>query len=163
MSSRASIASLYGISGSGLARAKTIGLSVVEHATYFGRIKPDLLLIVGDRYDMLAPVISAATMNIPIAHIQGGETSGTIDNIIRDVLTKFSTLHFVSTDKSANNLIKHGVNKNNVFNFGCPAVEYISKVEIGEYFIEASSDSGAQTYDTETSYLLRGEKVEEYE
>jgi len=116
------------------AMAKTIGLSVVEHATYFARRKPNLLLIVGDRYDMLAPVIAAGTMNIPIAHIQGGELSGTIDNVIRDVLTKFSTLHFVATEKSAQNLIGYGINKKNVYNFGCPAVEYISKLPMGEHF-----------------------------
>ena len=77
------------------AMAKTIGLSIIEHSTYFASRKPDLLLIVGDRYDMLAPVVAAGTMNIPIAHIQGGELSGTIDNVIRDVLTKFSSLHLL--------------------------------------------------------------------
>ena len=116
------------------AMAKTIGLSVVEHATYFARRRPNLLLIVGDRYDMLAPVIAAGTMNIPIAHIQGGELSGTIDNVIRDVLTKFSTLHFVATEKSAENLISYGINEKNVYNFGCPAVEYISKLPVKEKF-----------------------------
>jgi len=116
------------------AMAKTIGLSVIEHATYFAHRKPNLLIIVGDRYDMLAPVVAAGTMNIPIAHIQGGELSGTIDNVIRDVLTKFSTLHFVATEKSAQNLISYGINKKNVYNFGCPAVEYISKLPIGKHF-----------------------------
>ena len=116
------------------AMAKTIGLSVIEHATYFARRKPDLLLIVGDRFDMLAPVIAAGTMNIPIAHIQGGEISGTIDNVIRDVLTKFSSLHFVSTERSANNLVNYGINKKNIYNFGCPAIEYITKIPIGDNF-----------------------------
>ena len=116
------------------AMAKTIGLSIVEHATYFSWRNPDMLLIVGDRYDMLAPVISAATMNIPIAHIQGGETSGTIDNVIRHVLTKFSTLHFVSTDKSAKNLMDYGVDSKSIYNYGCPAVEYISQFPVGKYF-----------------------------
>lgn len=116
------------------AMAKTIGLSIIEHATYFARRKPDMLLIVGDRFDMLAPVVSAGTMNIPIAHIQGGELSGTIDNVIRDVLTKFSSLHFVATEKSAQNLIDYGINKDSVYNYGCPAVEYISKLPIGDAF-----------------------------
>ena len=89
------------------AMAKTVGLSVVEHATYFQWRKPDLLLIVGDRFDMLAPAVAASMMNIPIAHIQGGEISGTIDNVIRDVITRFASLHFVSTEKSALNLIRY--------------------------------------------------------
>ncbi|MBL11177.1 MAG: UDP-N-acetylglucosamine 2-epimerase (hydrolyzing) [Acidiferrobacteraceae bacterium] len=116
------------------AMAKTIGLSVVEHATYFARRKPDLLLIVGDRFDMLAPVVAAGTMNIPIAHIQGGELSGTIDDVIRDVLTKFSSLHFVATEGSAKNLIDFGIKKESVYNYGCPAVEYISKLDVGDSF-----------------------------
>jgi len=116
------------------AMAKTIGLSVIEHASYFARRKPDLLLIVGDRFDMLAPVVAAGTMNIPIAHIQGGELSGTIDNVIRDVLTKFSSLHFVATEKSATNLIDYGIKKESVYNYGCPAVEYITKLDSGDSF-----------------------------
>ena len=116
------------------AMAKTIGLSVIEHSTYFASRKPDLLIIVGDRFDMLAPVIAAATMNTPIAHIQGGELSGTIDNVIRDVLTKFSSLHFVATEEGKNNLINYGIKKEIIFNFGCPAVEYISNLNVGERF-----------------------------
>jgi UDP-hydrolysing UDP-N-acetyl-D-glucosamine 2-epimerase len=116
------------------AMAKTIGISVIEHATYFASRKPDLLLIVGDRFDMLAPVVAAGTMNIPIAHIQGGELSGTIDNVIRDVLTKFSSLHFVATENSMQNLIDYGVKKETVFNYGCPAVEYITKLDVGTSF-----------------------------
>ncbi|MDB2464710.1 UDP-N-acetylglucosamine 2-epimerase [Amylibacter sp.] len=116
------------------AMAKTIGLSVIEHATYFASRTPDLLLIVGDRFDMLAPAVSAGTMNIPIAHIQGGELSGTIDNVIRDVLTKFSSLHFVATEKSMQNLINYGIDKETIYNFGCPAVEYITKLDIGDRF-----------------------------
>jgi UDP-hydrolysing UDP-N-acetyl-D-glucosamine 2-epimerase len=116
------------------AMAKTVGLSVVEHATYFQWRKPDLLIIVGDRFDMLAPAVAASMMNIPTAHIQGGELSGTIDNVIRDVITRFASLHFVATEKSALNLIRYGVSKERVFDFGCPAVEYISQINVGEHF-----------------------------
>lgn len=116
------------------AMAKTTGLSIVEHATYFGWRKPDLLLIVGDRFDMLAPVVAASMMNIPIAHIQGGELSGTIDNVIRDIITKFASLHFVSTEQSAMNLRQYGVSAESVFPYGCPAVEYISNLDVGPHF-----------------------------
>lgn len=116
------------------AMAKTTGLSIVEHATYFGWRTPDLLLIVGDRFDMLAPVVSASMMNIPIAHIQGGELSGTIDNVIRDIITKFASLHFVATEKSAQNLLQFGIDPSVVFDFGCPAVEYISQLDLGDHF-----------------------------
>jgi UDP-hydrolysing UDP-N-acetyl-D-glucosamine 2-epimerase len=116
------------------AMAKTTGLSIVEHATYFAWRRPDLLLIVGDRFDMLAPVVAASMMNIPIAHIQGGELSGTIDNVIRDIITKFAALHFVATTQSARNLMQFGIKPDVVFDYGCPAVEYISGLDVGPHF-----------------------------
>lgn len=116
------------------AMTKTVGLSVIEHATYFQWRKPDLLIIVGDRFDMLAPAVAASIMNIPISHIQGGELSGTIDNVIRDVITRFASHHFVATELSALNLIKYGVSQERVFDYGCPAVEYISQIDVGEQF-----------------------------
>jgi UDP-hydrolysing UDP-N-acetyl-D-glucosamine 2-epimerase len=119
------------------AMAKTVGLSVIEHATYFQWRKPDLLIIVGDRFDMLAPAMAASMMNIPIAHIQGGELSGTIDNVIRDVITRFASIHFVATEQSAINLIRYGVPEERVFDYGCPAVEYISQIEVGNNFDKA--------------------------
>lgn len=119
------------------AMAKTVGLSVIEHATYFKWRNPDMLIIVGDRFDMLAPAIAASMMNIPIAHIQGGELSGTIDNVIRDVITRFASLHFVATTQSALNLVRYGVQQSKVFDYGCPAVEYISQIDVGEHFDKA--------------------------
>ena len=116
------------------AMAKTVGISIIEHASFFADIKPDIILIVGDRFDMLAPVVASSLMNIPIAHIQGGELSGTIDNVIRDVFTNFSTLHFVATEKSANSLKRFGIREEQILNFGCPAVEYISEIEVGDHF-----------------------------
>ncbi len=116
------------------AMAKTVGLSIVEHSSYFQWRQPDLLIIVGDRFDMLAPAVAASMMNIPIAHIQGGELSGTIDNVIRDVITRFASLHFVATEQSAQNLINYGVDSSKVFDYGCPAVEYVSQIDVGANF-----------------------------
>ena len=116
------------------AMAKTIGLSIIEHSSFFNSINPDMLLIVGDRFDMLAPSTAGSIMNIPIAHIQGGEVSGTIDNVIRDVISRQSSMHFVATENSAKNLSNMGVDKNFIFNYGCPAVEYISNLDVGDSF-----------------------------
>jgi UDP-hydrolysing UDP-N-acetyl-D-glucosamine 2-epimerase len=116
------------------AMAKTAGFSMMLHADYLGNNKPDMLLVVGDRFDALPAALCASMMNIPIAHIQGGETSGTIDNKVRDLISKISTLHFVSTDISKNRLIRYGLNKNKIFSYGCPAVEYISKLDNGDKF-----------------------------
>jgi UDP-hydrolysing UDP-N-acetyl-D-glucosamine 2-epimerase len=116
------------------AMAKTTGLSMIEHATYFENTRPDMLLVVGDRFDMLSPVVAAAMMNIPIAHIQGGEISGTIDNVIRDIVAKFASVHFVSTEKSLEKLVTWGIEKDRIFNYGCPAVEYIHHLDVGSHF-----------------------------
>ena len=118
------------------AMSKTIGISMIEHSSYFSSINPDILLIVGDRFDMLAPALSASMMNIPIAHIQGGELSGTIDNVIRDIISRISCMHFVATSKSADNLKNYGIDSNTIFNYGCPAVEYISTIDVGKHFDE---------------------------
>ena len=116
------------------AMTKTVGLSIIEHSSYFSSSKPDLVLIVGDRFDMLAPAVAASMMNIPIAHIQGGELSGTIDNVVRDVITRFASLHFVATEMSAKNLLSFGVNEDTIYDYGCPAVEYVSNINVGKHF-----------------------------
>jgi UDP-hydrolysing UDP-N-acetyl-D-glucosamine 2-epimerase len=116
------------------AMAKTVGLSMIEHASYFSWLKPDLMLVVGDRYDMMAPALASSLMNIPIGHIQGGETSGTIDNTVRATISRMARLHFVATEKSRQNLEKFGVDPAHIHNFGCPAVEYVSTLDVGDRF-----------------------------
>lgn len=113
---------------------QTSALSMMHHSEYFRDNTPDLLLVVGDRYDMFPVVLSASMMNIPIAHIQGGEKSGSIDDKIRDMITRLSTLHFVSTDFCAKRVIEMGADKNYVFNVGCPAIEYINSIDVGDGF-----------------------------
>jgi|APSaa5957512535_1039671.scaffolds.fasta_scaffold68472_1 UDP-hydrolysing UDP-N-acetyl-D-glucosamine 2-epimerase len=112
----------------------TVGLSMIKHSGYFTSLSPDLMVIVGDRFDTLATAITGMMMNIPIAHIQGGETTGTIDDKVRDLITIGSTLHFVSTAKSEERLRMIGVNKECIFNFGCPAIEYISSLDTQNKF-----------------------------
>ena len=116
------------------AMVNTVGLSMIQHSNIFASFQPDALLVVGDRFDTIAPALAASIMNIPIAHIQGGEISGSIDNKIRDIISKVSTLHFVATDISRDRLIKFGINPQFVFNYGCPAVEYITNMDIGPHF-----------------------------
>ena len=64
------------------------------------------------------------------------EISGTIDNVVRDIISRQSCLHFVATENSAKNLSNNGIKKNNIFNYGCPAVEYIYNIDVGESFNE---------------------------
>lgn len=104
------------------------------------RLKPDILLILGDRYEMLAVATAATILRIPIAHIAGGEISeGAIDDNIRHALTKLSTLHFTSTDAYRNRVIAMGEDRRNVFNVGSPGVyniehdPVVSKEELEEF------------------------------
>ena len=107
-----------------ISMAKSVGLCSLELPTLFDLHTPDILLIVGDRFDALGAAISAALMNIVIAHIQGGEITGTIDESIRHAITKFAHIHFPATAKSAERIIRMGERPDMVFNVGCPSVDY---------------------------------------
>ena len=104
---------------------KTTGLGMIETATALQKLKPDIVLTVGDRYETLATVVAATYMNIPVAHTMGGEVSGTIDESIRHAITKFSHIHFPANLNAKNNIIKLGENKHNVFNVGCPRIDLV--------------------------------------
>ena len=105
--------------------AKSVGLAMVELSTLFDYLKPDIVLTHGDRYEALAVGSTAAIMNIHVGHIQGGETSGSIDESIRHALTKMSHLHFVSTEESRERVIKMGEHPDAVFNVGCPGTDLL--------------------------------------
>jgi UDP-hydrolysing UDP-N-acetyl-D-glucosamine 2-epimerase len=107
------------------AMATSAGISMIQHSAYYQNNNIDFILTVGDRFDMLTPVLAAKYMNIPIFHLQGGERSGSIDDTIRNLISLTSDFHFVATENSKNNLIKLGISENKIFNFGCTAVEYL--------------------------------------
>ncbi|MDP7024903.1 MAG: UDP-N-acetylglucosamine 2-epimerase [Kiritimatiellia bacterium] len=106
--------------------AKSIGFATIEFASELQRLAPDILLVIGDRYEALAAVVAAAYQNICIAHIQGGEVSGSIDECARHAITKFSHFHFPSTVRAAEYIVRMGEDPETVFNFGCPVGDYIS-------------------------------------
>ncbi|MEK7555186.1 MAG: UDP-N-acetylglucosamine 2-epimerase [Patescibacteria group bacterium] len=103
--------------------AKSTGLSVNEFATAFHNLKPDIVLIHGDRYEALAAAIAASLMNIFTAHIEGGEVSGTIDEHIRHAITKLSHLHFVTTKDARGIVIQLGEHPRMVRRVGCPGID----------------------------------------
>lgn len=100
--------------------AKSVGFGVVEFASEFQRLRPDIVLLIGDRYEALAAAIAAAYMNLCIAHIQGGEVSGSIDESARHAITKFAHFHFPSTRRSAEYLLRMGERPDTVLTIGCP-------------------------------------------
>jgi UDP-hydrolysing UDP-N-acetyl-D-glucosamine 2-epimerase len=101
--------------------AKSVGFAVVEFTSEFQRLKPDIVLLIGDRYEALAAAVAAAYMNICIAHIQGGEVSGSIDESTRHAITKFAQFHFPSTKRAANYLVRMGENPEHILGIGCPS------------------------------------------
>lgn len=101
--------------------AKSIGFSTIEFAGEFNRLKPDILLIIGDRYEALAAVIAAAYMNICIVHIQGGEVSGSIDESARHAISKFAHFHCPATKRSADYLVRMGEDPATILSIGCPS------------------------------------------
>jgi UDP-hydrolysing UDP-N-acetyl-D-glucosamine 2-epimerase len=108
--------------------AKSAALAITELSTAFYNFKPDMVVIHGDRFEALAAAIAASFMNIFVAHIQGGEVTGTIDEHIRHSITKLSHLHFPSTEDAKNRIIKMGERKDMVFNFGCPSVDLLMEI-----------------------------------
>ena len=108
--------------------AKSIGRGVCGFADAFEALTPDMLLILGDRYEMLAVVSAALVYKIPIAHLHGGEiTEGAFDDAIRHSITKMSHLHFTSTDTYRKRVIQLGEQPERVFNVGALGVENVLK------------------------------------
>jgi len=109
----------------GVEMSRALGRALIGIANALEKIKPDILLVGFDLGAHLAGAIAGAHMNIPVAHIQGGEVTGTIDESIRHAITKFAHIHFPSTAESAERIIKMGENPKYVFNVGCPAIDTI--------------------------------------
>ena len=88
--------------------AKTTGMGLVEMPTVLDNLKPDIVVTIADRYETIATAIAAAYMNIPLAHIQGGEVTGNIDEKVRHAVTKLADYHLVATQKAAERVIRMG-------------------------------------------------------
>ena len=107
--------------------SKSAGLGIIEFSSAFSLLKPDIIIVVGDRFEIISPVIAAAYQNIPIAHTMGGEITGTIDESIRHAVTKFSHLHFVATARAAQIVSKLGEQDDKIFNVGCPRIDMVKE------------------------------------
>ena len=110
-----------------LLQAKSTSIAINEFSSAFYNLNPDVVLVVGDRYEVIGAAIASSYMNIPVAHIQGGEVSGNLDESVRHAVTKLSTYHFTTSLKSRKRVIKMGENKKNVFFTGCPGMDLINK------------------------------------
>jgi UDP-hydrolysing UDP-N-acetyl-D-glucosamine 2-epimerase len=115
-------------SDSDVGMAKTIGVATLSLADIFGQMRPDLLLLIADRYEMLAPASVALALRIPIAHIEGGEISeGAIDDAVRNALTKMSHIHFTSTQAARDRVIAMGEEAWRVHRAGAPSLDHLRR------------------------------------
>ena len=109
--------------------AKSVGFGIVEFASELQRLKPDVVLLIGDRYEALAATIAAAYMNIPIVHLQGGEVSGSIDESARHAISKFAHFHFPSTERSKQYLLRMGEKPETILGVGCPSSDLARRLD----------------------------------
>lgn len=134
--------------------AKSVGFGIVEFVNEFMRIEPDIVLLIGDRYEALAAAIAAGYMNLCIAHMQGGEVSGSIDESARHAISKFAQFHFPSTQRSAEFLVRMGEDPKTILSVGCPSSDLARVFDrrLNGDFIN-SVGSGA-VIDTQKPFLL---------
>lgn len=132
-----------------LSMAKSLGFGVIEFASELSRLEPDIVLLIGDRYEALAAALAAAYTNLPIAHIQGGEVSGSIDESARHAITKFAHWHFPATARAAEFIHRMGEPKDRVFHVGCP---------VGDYILTLDSTLPASVFDAGSGAMIDPDK-----
>jgi UDP-hydrolysing UDP-N-acetyl-D-glucosamine 2-epimerase len=118
-------------SDSDIGMAKTIGVATLSLADYLGKLRPDLLLLIADRYEMLAPASVALALRIPIAHIEGGDVSlGAIDEAVRNAITKLSHIHLTTTESARQRVISMGEEPWRVHVVGSPSLDHLTKAAL---------------------------------
>ncbi len=140
-----------------IAMVKTTGLGMIELVTIFEDLKPDVVVTIADRYETMATAIAASYSNIPLAHIQGGEVTGNIDEKVRHAITKLADLHLVASEKAAARIIKMGENPEHVFVTGCPSIDLASRAIMPELDfdpIEKYGGSGEKQFKPKDYYIV---------
>ncbi len=130
--------------------AKTTGIGIMELSTAFHNLSPDVVVTVADRYETMATAIAASYSNIPLAHIQGGEVTGSIDEKVRHSVTKLADLHFVATELAGTRVIRMGEDEDRVFVTGCPSIDIAATV----------AESSKLDFDPLTRYGGVGERID---
>jgi len=110
------------------ASAKTTGMGILELSSVFENLRPDIVVTVADRFETMSTAIAASYMNIPLAHIQGGEVTGNIDEKVRHSITKLADYHFVASQGARERVLKLGENSDFVFDTGCPSIDLAKEV-----------------------------------
>lgn len=115
--------------GNLLTMTKSTGNAILLMSDTIAKYMPDIMVVIADRYEIMAPAIIARYMNICLVHIQGGEITGTIDDSIRHTVSKLSNYHFISNVTAKRNLLRMGENEDDIFVTGCPTLDVISNNE----------------------------------
>jgi UDP-hydrolysing UDP-N-acetyl-D-glucosamine 2-epimerase len=135
--------------------AKSTGLGLLELPTIFELLEPDIVVTVADRFETIAAAVAAAYMNLPLAHTQGGEVSGSIDESVRHAVTKLAHLHFPATELSAQRVIALGEDPATVFQVGCPSIDLVAQthLDLGSAELELFGGVGSRV-DPRRPFLL---------
>jgi UDP-hydrolysing UDP-N-acetyl-D-glucosamine 2-epimerase len=112
--------------------AKSTGLGLLELPTVFEQLRPDVVVTIADRFETISTALAAAYMNIPLAHTQGGEVSGSIDESVRHAVTKLAHLHFPATELSRRRVLAMGEDPATVHNTGCPSIDLVARLQSGD-------------------------------
>ncbi len=134
--------------------AKSTGLAIVELATIFENLNPDIVLTVADRFETIATAIAASYMNIPVAHTQGGEITGSIDESVRHAITKLAHIHFPATAESAERLGRLGEENERIFFVGCPSIDAIADIDLNLDKVQLHEKGTGPALNWKEKYLL---------
>ena len=133
---------------------KSVGMGTIELAVIMENEKPDMVITVADRYETLATAVAASYMNIPLAHIQGGEISGTIDDKVRNAITQLADFHFPATNDAADRIMQMKPKDNQrIWNFGCPSMDILlDSLHCG--ISELNSHGVGDPFDASKKYII---------
>ncbi len=134
--------------------AKSTGLGLLELPTVFELLQPDVVLTVADRFETIATAIAASYMNIPVAHTQGGEVSGSIDESVRHAVTKLAHIHFPATALAARRVIAMGEDPDWVFDVGCPSIDLVARTDLGMRQDVLLRSGVGDTFDPDQPFVL---------
>lgn len=134
--------------------AKSVGFGVTEYANAFHRLRPDMVVLIGDRYEAFAAAIAAAYMNICLMHVQGGEVSGSIDESARHAITKLAHYHYPSTQRAADYLVRMGERPETVLGVGCPSSDLARQLVPALDSAAINSAGAGALIDFQSDYLL---------
>lgn len=130
--------------------AKSMGLGVVELATVFDNLRPDIVVTIADRYETMATAVAASYLHLPLAHLQGGEVTGSIDEKVRHAITKLADIHLVSSEPAAERVVKMGERPASVHVTGCPSIDVA----------QAALDTAEGPFDVFEQYSGVGSRLE---